>query len=921
MNTMRASRAILRLLRIAPCLLLMGLACTTGAATPSPDDWRDEMIYQIITDRFEDGDPSNNTLDANHNPSAGARGHGGDFRGLQRRLGYLRGLGVTAVWVSPVPKNADGEYHGYAASDFTTTARHWGTLAEMQAFVADAKSTGIRTILDVVTNHGGNLIRDNSYLAPPAQYTLQYRDPLRQHAPPFAALSNWHAHGSIGNFSDPEQIVGELFGLDDLRTEDPAIRQHLADIYTTWIALLDLDGFRIDTVKHVELGFWQTWTPAVRANAAAMGKHNFFMFGEVWDGNDFFLGKYTGTKAGGAYALDSVLDYPLYYQTNWVFAQAGGGAQAIMDHYANLPAAYDPAAQTRLVTFLDNHDNPRFLSSSFAADRRGRLHAALVFQLTSLGVPCIYYGTEQYFNGGSDPNCREDMFDGQWEFGPSLGNNFDQTAPGYRLVRQLNQLRRDHPALRRGALTAREVRTSPGIFAYSRILAGSEVLVAVNTSDTTQTSAAWPTGFAAGTVLVDALNPSVTATVGTGGVISAGRSISGNGFHVFVPAGALTNMEPEVVSTSIPLGGAITDVVTPLSLTFSEPMNESSVAGALSIHPATPVVLTWSEGGTRITIAPATDWPPATRIIVRIGEAASDLTGALLRGGFETEFTTGQPPPGPDDGIDGTIIGDPRWGSPVAAQTVRTGFGDNTNSAPDGNSGGSEADAFYLHSDSDYVYVAVAGNLEPNGNAINFVFDLDSGAGGVSTLSGAGASSPFLSGSQSASGTVMPACMTCDLILQVQAFGPGQQVRLNAFRWNAAGQLIFDGQVGALPHTPGAPTSGAFTGTINGVPYTFRLALDNSHTGPVAAGSTAANPTGASAVTGLELRIPKPLLGPGPYKVFCGISGGTGYWSNQFLPAIPPRSNLAWAPNLGTNGVSCITYNPVPVTLSGWHLD
>ncbi|MCX7718244.1 MAG: alpha-amylase family glycosyl hydrolase [Candidatus Sumerlaeaceae bacterium] len=917
---MKRHRALHWFARVASNAFLACLTVSAAAATPSPADWRDETIYQIITDRFDDGDPSNNTLDANHDPAAGARGHGGDFAGLRRRLGYLRGLGVTAVWVSPVPKNADGEYHGYAASDFTTAARHWGSLAEMQAFVADAKSTGIRTILDVVTNHGGNLIRDNPYLAPPAQYTLQYRNAARQHAPPFTALSNWHAHGSIGNFSDPEQIVGELFGLDDLKTEDPAIRQHLADIYTTWIALLDLDGFRIDTVKHVELGFWQTWTPLIRGNAAAMGKNNFFLFGEVWDGNDYFLGKYTGTKGGGAFALDSVLDYPLYYQTNWVFAQASGGAQAIIDHYALIPAAYDPAAQTRLVTFLDNHDNPRFLSSSFAANRTGRLHAALVFQLTSLGVPCVYYGTEQYFNGGSDPNCREDMFDGQWEFGPSLGNNFDQTAPGYRLIRKLNQLRRDHPALRRGTLTVREVRSSPGIFAYSRVLGGQEVLVAVNTSDSTQTTSAWPTGFAAGTTLVDALNPSVTVLVGAGGVVAGGRSMGGNGFHVFVPAGAMTNMEPEVVSSSIPLGGALSDTTTPLVLTFSEPMNQASVAGAVAVAPAASVTLGWNAAGDRLTIAPITGWPPLTRITVLIGEAATDTAGAALRGGFETEFTTGQPPPGPDDGIDGTIIGDPRWGVPVAVQTVRTGFGNNTDPTPDGNSGGSEADALYLHSDSQYVYVAVAGNLEPNGNAVNFFFDLDGGAGGVTTLHGVGASSPFLSGSQSASGTVMPACMTCDLILQVQAFGPGQQVRLNAFRWNASGQLIFDGQVGALPHTPGAPTAGAFTGIINGIPYGFRLALDNRHTGPVAAGSTAANPTGADAATGIELRIPRPLLGPGPYQVFCGISGATGYWSNQFLPAIPPRTNLAWAPNLGAQGASCMTYMPLPAAVSDWAL-
>ena len=131
-----------------------------------------------------------------------------------------------------------------------------------------------------------------------------------------------------------------------------------------------------------------------------MGKPNFFMFGEVYDGSDSKCGSYTGTQSGGPFALDSVLDYPLYFLVNSVFATASGNTQQIENRYNAIPANYDPAAQMRLVTFLDNHDQPRFLSSGNANDNTDRLKVALAFLYTARGVPCLYYGTEQAFNGG-----------------------------------------------------------------------------------------------------------------------------------------------------------------------------------------------------------------------------------------------------------------------------------------------------------------------------------------------------------------------------------------------------------------------------------------------------------------------------------------------------------------------------------------
>ena len=261
----------------------------------------------------------------------------------------------------------------------------------------------------------------------------------------------------------------------------------MVEIYKYWIGQAGFDGFRIDTVKHVEMGFWQNWCPPVHAYAASIGKPNFFMFGEVYDGSDAKCGSYTGTQSGGAFALDSVLDYPLYFKVNSVFASASGNTGQIEDRYNAIAANYDPAAQMRLVTFLDNHDQPRFLSLG-GDNNADRLNVALAFLYTARGIPCLYYGTEQAFNGGNDPNDREDMFAGQFEQGPSLGDNFNMTHPLFQMVARLNNFRRLYPALQTGShVNLWNNPNGPGLFAYARRLGTQEVLVVFNTSSSSQT--------------------------------------------------------------------------------------------------------------------------------------------------------------------------------------------------------------------------------------------------------------------------------------------------------------------------------------------------------------------------------------------------------------------------------------------------
>lgn len=611
--------------------------------TPSPDDWRDVVIYQIITDRWDDGDPSNNGV----NPDGNMGVHGGDFAGLTRRLGYLEGLGVGAVWISPIPLNVNGAYHGYHALDFRRVDPHWGTEEELRTFVDAAHARGIRTILDVVCNHMGNLIHSEEegwpdYRPPPDGYTLSWIDDRRYPAP-FDDLSLFHGHGRIPSWTSPEQELGELARLDDLRTEHPRVIEEMVDIWTEWVHRLDVDGFRIDTVKHVEIEFWQAWAPAVRERLAAAGKTNFLMFGEVLDGSPEVVGRYTGRQAGGPFTLDSCLDYPLFFVTREVFGRATAGAVSIEAHHQAVPPSFDPAARDRLVTFLDNHDMPRFLAPEVASGEFARLANALVSLLTSRGVPIVYYGSEQAFDGLQEErwrSSREDMFDGPGEEGPSEGDNFDQTAPLYRLIRRLNQFRRDHDALRRGDQVAREVHGEPGIYAHSRLHEGEEVLVALNTDPhDAHVTADLQTSYEGGTGLVDLLDPDFTLTVRHGGEVGP-ISLGPSGHRVLVPEGAMTNLEPEIIAVSPRHDTALAPLSAPLVLKFSEPMDRTSVEAAFSLEPRVRGEVSWSESGDTLTFTPALLWPQFAVVKVRVGPTATDLEGAPLRGGFESVFLT-----------------------------------------------------------------------------------------------------------------------------------------------------------------------------------------------------------------------------------------------------------------------------------------
>jgi cyclomaltodextrin glucanotransferase len=640
-------------LRATACLTIaLGfVAGNSIAQNASNGFWQAQSIYQIVTDRFFDGNAANNNADGNYNPANSGSVHGGDFQGVEQKLDYIKALGATAIWISPVVLNGHGQFHGYAGRDFYSVDPHWGTLSNLQHMIQAAHARGLLVIDDVICNHGDDLIYStdsgwDAFLGPPAGYNLRYRPGL-QYAAPFntnaanPSLTNlFHNNGRIPDYNTAQHYqLGELSGLDDFRTESAYVRSNMVEIYKYWIGQAGFDGFRVDTTRQVEIGFWQYWCPAIHTYAASLGKSNFFMFGEVFDGSDSLCGSYTGTKSGGAFAQDSVLDYPLFFRVSSVFATASGNTKQIEDRYNGIPANYDPSAQMRLVTFLDNHDNARFLNAS--GSTVARLNVALAFLYTSRGIPCLYYGTEQAFNGGTDPNDREDMFDGQFEQGPSLGDNFNMTHPQFQMVARLNNFRRLYPALQTGTHVNQWNNPSgPGLFAYARRLNTQEVFVVFNTTNSSQVLPSRPTIHSAGTTLVNLFDTNETAMV-IAGSQTPPITVPGTTAKIFIAQSQWLPLDPVVTSNSPAHDSTSVSALTPLAVQFSQPMDTNSVMAAFSTIPPTIGDFAWSPAGDSFTYTPAPSWPGLTTMTVRIADTAqAATTNKKLYAAFEARFRT-----------------------------------------------------------------------------------------------------------------------------------------------------------------------------------------------------------------------------------------------------------------------------------------
>ncbi|MBI5717240.1 MAG: alpha-amylase [Burkholderiales bacterium] len=445
--------------RVLAAALLAGSAM--AQTTPAPNPWVDEVLYFVLIDRFADGDPANNRGVDRRNPGGW---HGGDLRGLTQQLGELKDLGITALWINPVqlqqargmPAQAPGAgsfthepFHGYWIHDFEQMEPRFGTEAELKALVDEAKRRGIKVLLDVVVNHTG--------------YTSSYA------ARRTAAGEAWVRIGE-GN-CEVNPITCAVGGLPDLKTEIPEVRDHVIAANIALARRTGVAGFRIDTYKHVDSDVWAEHRQRTRSELGP----EFFLLAEVWGGTAQSLDAFFERDE-----VDAAFDFSFKGSCEgWVLGRGRTVAYA-----AYLRGRHQVRPGHVLAHYLSSHDEPMMLGNLQGDRARFRLCAAL--QMTSFGLPVIYYGEEVARGGHAWPFNRNDMPWGERDIAPGKGVPRDEALRAF--YKQLIAIRKEHAALRRGDYT---MLTQPAdsALAFARRVAGPDgtatdaVLVLANRED------------------------------------------------------------------------------------------------------------------------------------------------------------------------------------------------------------------------------------------------------------------------------------------------------------------------------------------------------------------------------------------------------------------------------------------------------
>jgi glycosidase len=491
----------------------------------SPVDWRDTFIYFLLVDRFDDNRDHSPFDPANANRGRGLNQgkvfQGGNLKGVIRRLDYIKALGANAIWLSPIFKNRiekEDSYHGYGIQDFLQVDPRFGNKEDFQELVKQAHKRGIYIIQDIILNHTGDnwgYPGDFPYYyweeAPgPFDFGLWREvDPAPGFQPDdaiwpieFQNINYYKRRGQIRDWNGPDEALnGDFLSLKELDLSKAL--DSLIKVYKYWIATTDIDGFRLDTVKHMESSSTAIFCNAIREYTRSIGKHNFFLFGEIV-ADDITLQQYIGrnSRIAGTNerfpSLDAALDFPLYFILEEVI-KGFSDPKLLRDRYDRFKTMYADHGEAGeyFVTFVDNHDQMsrpyrRFLNGNSYWEQAV---LAIGYLLTSQGVPCIYYGTEQGFDGGGnhDSFVRECMFGGKWGAFDTTGVHFfNKQHRIYQAISKIAKIRSGEPALKYGRQYFREISGNGQDFghplsgdctlAYSRILDDTEILIAMNLS-------------------------------------------------------------------------------------------------------------------------------------------------------------------------------------------------------------------------------------------------------------------------------------------------------------------------------------------------------------------------------------------------------------------------------------------------------
>jgi glycosidase len=547
---------------------------------PSPDAWEDQVLYFIMLDRFSDGrekgykdnhgkvvasgtyppfDPSQaGNVDRTTWESKGCGWCGGTLKGLEGKVGYLARMGIDALWISPIFKQVAFQptYHGYGIQDFLDVDRHFGKRQDLQKLVKTAHKHGIRVILDIILNHSGNVFSYSDpgggaplYKGPAWQYrtfdVAGFNDQAGNPTLPFSPVPQawpdgavWPSEfqnaevftrkGSIKNWDfDPEFLEGDFedlkniqlgYGPTDRYQASPALT-YLCEAYKYWMAYADIDGYRLDTVKHMDIGATRYFVSVIHEFAQLIGKERFYIIGEVTGGRTRAVDTINLTGLNAALGVDDIPDKLEYLVKGYRNPEDYFG---LFRNSTLVGKESHTWFRNAVVNMYDDHDQVRKgkrkarFCAQVEADSKGPILAlaAMAMQLTTLGIPCLYYGTEQGFNGrfmeerdGNDVFLRECMFGGEFGSFQSRGCHFFlEDNPLYQEIHKIIEIRKDLLALRRGRQYLREISGDGvnfglphmlggqirSVVPWSRIFDNAEILCAINT-DCNACRRAWVT--------------------------------------------------------------------------------------------------------------------------------------------------------------------------------------------------------------------------------------------------------------------------------------------------------------------------------------------------------------------------------------------------------------------------------------------